>query len=145
MPRTLISFTFLLLIPVLKIERVLFDIQNGRRITMIRLYNLVMDSRHNPLSNIPDTTTRHLVMQMLAWMWCIVFSMSFSSMWIFGITTIAHILLLSAIAITVATFEMAKRKPKYFGGYYTPSRSRAIYIDGKRIELDPNDKGGEHE
>ena len=40
---------------------------------------------------------------------------------------------------------MAKRKPKYFGGYYTPSRSRAIYIDGKRIELDPNDKGGEHE
>ena len=56
-----------------------------------------------------------------------------------------EILLLSAIAITVATFETAKRKPSYFGNYYTPSRSRAIYVDGKRIELDPNDRGGEHE
>ena len=108
-------------------------------------WNIVMNHDKNPLKNIPDTNTRHMIMQVLAWMWCIVFSMSFSSMWIFGITTIAHILLLSAIAITVATFEIAKRKPKYFGGYYTPSRSRAIYVDGKRIELDPKDKGGEHE
>ena len=71
--------------------------------------------------------------------------MYFTSILIFGITTIAHILLFSAIAITVATFETAKRKPRYFGNYYTPSRSRAIYVDGKRIELDPNDRGGEHE
>ena len=60
-------------------------------------------------------------------------------------TTIAHIFILGAIAITVATFETAKRKPRVLGGYYTPSRSRAIYYQGKRIELDPNDKGGEHE
>ena len=71
--------------------------------------------------------------------------MYFTSMWIFGITTIAHILLLSAIAITVSTFETANRKPKFLGGYHTPSRSRAIYFEEKRIELDPNDKGGEHE
>ena len=108
-------------------------------------WNIVMNHDKNPLKNIPDTNTRHMIMQVLAWMWCIVFSMSFSSMWIFGITTIAHILLESAIAITVATYEIAKRKPKYVEGYYTPSRSRAIYVDGKRIELDPNDKGGEHE
>ena len=43
------------------------------------------------------------------------------------------------------TFETANRKPRFFGNYYTPSRSRAIYVGGKRIELDPNDKGGEHE
>jgi hypothetical protein len=30
---------------------------------------------------------------------------------------ILHALLLAAIAITVATFETAKRKPHYFGGY----------------------------
>ena len=53
--------------------------------------------------------------------------------------------LLIAVAVTVITFETARRKPKFFGSYYTPSRCRAIYVDGKRIKLDPNDKGGEHE
>ena len=113
--------------------------------TIVDNWNFIMNHNKNPLKNIPDTNTRHMIMQILAWMWCIVFSMYFSSMWIFGITTIAHIFILAAIAITVATFETAKRKPSIFGGYYTPSRSRAIYHEGKRIELDPNDKGGEHE
>ena len=108
-------------------------------------WDSIMNHNKNPLKNIPDTNTRHMIIQILAWMWCIVFSMYFSSMWIFGITTIAHIFILGAIAITVATFETAKRKPSVLGGYYTPSRSRAIYYQGKRIELDPNDKGGEHE
>ena len=108
-------------------------------------WNIVMNHNKNPLKNIPDTNVRHMIMQVLAWMWCIVFSMDFTSMWIFGITNIAHLILLSAVAVTVITFETAKRKPKFFGSYYTPSRSRAIYVDGKRIELDPNDKGGEHE
>ena len=113
--------------------------------TIVDNWNFIMNHNKNPLKNIPDTNTRHMIMQILAWMWCIVFSMYFSSMWIFGITTIAHIFILGAIAITVTTFETAKRKPGFFGGYYTPSRSRAIYYEGKRIELDPNDKGGEHE
>ena len=113
--------------------------------TIFDNWNSIMNHNKNPLKNIPDTNTRHMIIQILAWMWCIIFSMYFSSMWIFGITTIAHILILGAIAITVATFETAKRKPSIFGGYYTPSRSRAIYYEGKRIELDPNDKGGEHE
>ena len=33
-------------------------------------------------------------MQVLAWMWCIAFSMYFSSMWIFGVTAIAHVIIL---------------------------------------------------
>ena len=115
------------------------------RKTIVDNWDSIMNHNKNPLKNIPDTNTRHMIIQILAWMWCIVFSMYFSSMWIFGITTIAHILILGAIAITVATFETAKRKPSVLGRYYTPSRSRAIYYQGKRIELDPNDKGGEHE
>ena len=113
--------------------------------TIYDWWNIVMNSERNPLKNIQDLHVRHLIMQLLAWMWCIVFSMYFTSMWIFGITIIAHLILLSAVAITVTIFETARRKPKFFGSYYTPSRSRAIYVDGKRIELDPNDKGGEHE
>ena len=116
MPRILINFTFVLLIPFLKIERMLSDKQNGRRITMIRLYNLVMDSRHNPLSNIPDTTTRHLVMQMLAWMWCIVFSMWVGSIVVFGVSAAVHAILLAGIFVTVGVFETAKRRPVHYGG-----------------------------
>ena len=116
MPRTLISLVFVLLLPLLKAERILSDIQNGRRIKMIRLYNLVMDSRHNPLSNIPDTITRHLVMQMLAWMWCIVFSMWLGSIVVFGVSAAVHAVLLAGIFVTVGVFETAKRHPVHYGG-----------------------------
>ena len=115
-------------------------------------WNSVMDSERNPLRHIPDTNTRHMVLQVLAWMWCIAFSSYFSSMWIFGITAIAHVFILAAIVITVATFETAKAKPTFFlrmeqktNGYHTPSRSRYMWYNGKRIELDKNDVGGEHE
>ena len=83
---------------------------------MIKLYDLVMDSRHNPLSNIPDTTTRHLVMQMLAWMWCIVFSMWMGSIVVFGVSAIVHAILLAGVFVTVGVFETAKRHPFHFGG-----------------------------
>ena len=107
----------------------------------------IMNHDRNPLKNIPHTNTRHMIMQVLAWMWCIAFSSYFSSMWIFGITAIAHIIILAAIAVTVATFEMAKSNPRFLMNklYHTPSRARAIYIKGKRYELDPRDVGGEHE
>ena len=116
MSRIFINFVFALVIPFLKAERVLSDIQNGRRIAMIKLYHLVMDSRHNPLSHIPDTNTRHLVMQVLAWMWCIVFSMWMGSILVFGVSAAIHAILLAGVFITVGVFETAKRKPVYFGG-----------------------------
>ena len=111
-------------------------------------WNSIMNHDRNPLKNIPHTNTRHMIMQVLAWMWCIAFSSYFSSVWIFGVTAIAHIIILAAIAITVATFETARRKPDFFlrnDGYHTTSRSRYIYYNGKRYERDPQDMGGEHE
>ena len=83
---------------------------------MIKAYKLIMDSKHNPLSNIPDTNTRHLIMQILAWMWCIIFSMWIGSIVVFGISAIAHALLIAGVFITAGVFETAKRKPQYFGG-----------------------------
>ena len=83
---------------------------------MIKLYNLIMDSKHNPLSHIPDTNTRHMVMQVLAWMWCIIFGMSVGSITVFGISAVAHALLIAGVFITAGVFETAKRKPTYFGG-----------------------------
>jgi len=117
-------------------------------------WNSIMDHNANPLRNIPDLNTRHMVMQVLAWMWCIVFSMYFSSMWVFGITAIAHLIVLAAIAITVGTFSVAKNKPELFklrtDGYHSVSRNRSyvIYHDDKgqpqKIYMDKNDPGGEH-
>ena len=107
-------------------------------------WNSVMNMEHNPLKHIPDLQARHMILQCLAWTWCTAFSISFGSMWIFGFTAVAHVALLAAIVITVATFETAKRKPHFFmkNGYHTPSRARTIYVNGKKIE-DPY--GGEHE
>ena len=115
-------------------------------------WNGVMNMDKNPLRHIPDTNTRHMVLQVLAWMWCIVFSMWVGSFWIMGASMSADVLILGAIAVTVATFETAKRKPTFFlrlekgtNGYHTPSRSRHMWYNGKKIELDKNDVGGEHE
>ena len=110
-------------------------------------WNSVMNADKNPLKNIPDLNTRHMVLQVLAWMWCIMFSLYFGSMWVFGITAIAHVFILAAVVLTVATFETARQRPDFFVKFptSTPSRSRNMYWNGQKIELDPQDRGGEHE
>ena len=116
-------------------------------------WNGIMNANINPLRHIPDTNTRHMVLQVLAWMWCIVFSMYVGSIFVMGVTMIAHVIFLAAIVVTVATFETAKNNSSIFklrlehktNGYHTPSRTRYMYYNGKRIELDKNDPGGEHE
>ena len=80
-------------------------------------WNSVMDHEKNPLSAIPDFSTRHMIMQVLAWIWCIVFGMIVGSMWLGIASMLLHVLLIAAIAITVTTFETAKRKPNLFGAY----------------------------
>ena len=75
-----------------------------------------MDHNMNPLSKIPDLGIRHVVMQILAWMWCIIFSMSVGSITVFGVSAVAHALFIAGVVITVGTFETARRKPQYFGG-----------------------------
>ena len=112
-------------------------------------WNGVMNMDKNPLRHIPDTNTRHMVLQVLAWMWCIVFSMWVGSFWVMGASMIAHAFILAAIVVTVATFETAKRKPHLFSlrpGYHSVSRTRqTMWINGQRVKLDANDPGGEHE
>ena len=66
---------------------------------MTNLYKLIMDSRHNPLRNIPDMNTRHMIMQVLAWMWCIIFSMYLGSIVAFGISAMIHAVLIAGIFI----------------------------------------------
>ena len=115
-------------------------------------WNSVMDMEKNPLRHIPDLQTRHMVLQILAWMWATTFSLWVGSIYAFGVSTIAHLVIIAAIVVTVGTFETAKRRPTFFlrmehgtNGYHTPSRTRYMWHNGKRIPLDKGDVGGEHE
>ena len=107
-------------------------------------WNGVMNMDVNPLKHIPDLQVRHLVLQILAWMWCIVFSMYIGSWIVMGVSMVAHALLLTAIVITVGTFNVAKTNPGFFKKFptSTPSRARTLWIEGRPYK-DPY--GGEHE
>ena len=117
------------------------------RETIYDMWNSVMNADHNPLKNIPSLQTRHMILQILAWTWASSFALAYGSLWIWGFSMVAHLCIIAAIVVTVATFETAKRNPTFFlkSGYHTPSRSRYMWYDGKRIPLDKNDVGGEHE
>ena len=81
---------------------------------ILNMWNGVMDHRINPLKHIDDLQTRHIVMQFLAWIWCIIFSMSVGSMTVFGISAVAHALLVAGVVATVATFKVAQHRPNSF-------------------------------
>ena len=119
-------------------------VENIMRQWVYDCWNGVMDAERNPLRHIPHSQTRHMILQILAWVWCATFAQLVGSWYIFGFSAIAHVILLATIVLTVATFETAKRRPTFFlrGGYHTPSRARTIWVNGKKIE-DPY--GGEHE
>ena len=121
----------------------------GMRKFVYDSWNSVMDADKNPLRHIPDLNTRHLVLQVLAWMWCIVFAIIVGSWTVFGISAVVHVILLAAIAITVGTFEVARKNPAFFikkNGYHSFPRARqTMWINGEKVKLDKNDPGGEHE
>ena len=79
------------------------------------IWSLIMNSSLNPLKNIPDLAVRHWIMQILAFMWSGVFSIYIiESIYVFGMTAIAHALLIMAIFFTAIVFETARRKPEVF-------------------------------
>ena len=75
-----------------------------------KIYKLPMYARWNPLNAIPDLAMKHLIMQLLACMWCIIFLLYFGSWIIFGLTASAHFLLIFGIFITAATFAKSTEK-----------------------------------
>ena len=78
------------------------------------IYNSIMRRKYNPLANIPNVATGHLLMQVLAWMWCVIFSMGMGSIYVFGVTAIAHAIIIAGIFITATTFYTARVAPSFF-------------------------------
>lgn len=76
-----------------------------------------MDYEKNPLSGIPSLATRHMIMQVLAWMWVIAFTIATGTWAYAGMNVILHTVLIAAIVVTVGVFETAKHKPSMFKAY----------------------------
>mgnify|MGYP001441726155 CR=1 FL=1 len=128
--------------------------RNNMRQFIFDSYNAVMDHNRNPLRHIKDFNTRHMITQLLAWMWCIVFSLMVGSWTVFGYTAVAHFVFLIAVFITVGTFAVAEKSPSTFNfvkGYHSYGRSRdyVVYHDKEgmpfKVPLGKGDPGGEHE
>ena len=76
--------------------------------TIAEIWDAVMDNRHNPLRHL-DMASQHYLMQVLGWMWSMVFSLSFLSIFQFGYVWLAHLLLIAGVAMTVAVFRQAEK------------------------------------
>ena len=87
------------------------------REAIVNMWNSVMNADVNTLNNIPSLQARHMILQILAWTWASSFALAYGSLWIWGFSMIAHLCIIAAIVVTVATFETAKRKPTVFAGY----------------------------
>ena len=78
---------------------------------VISSWDALMDSRHNPLRHL-DLASQHYFMQVLGWMWSMVFSLSFLSIFQFGIVWAAHLLIVGGAAMTVALFRESEKQQK---------------------------------
>ncbi len=70
-------------------------------------WNAVMDNRFNPLKYM-GLAQRHYLMQVLAWMWSMIFSLSFLSIYAFGYVWISHLLVIGGVFITISIFKRAE-------------------------------------
>lgn len=84
------------------------------RSLIVFLWNYVFDHEASPLRHIPDFGVRHLVFQMLGWMWAISFSVAIGSYTILAVSLLGHAVLIGAAAITVATYTAATKRPEMF-------------------------------
>lgn len=76
---------------------------------VLNSWGAVMDNRRNPLRHL-DLASQHYFMQVLGWMWSMVFSLTFFSIFQFGITWAVHALLCAGVCMTVSVFREAEKQ-----------------------------------
>jgi hypothetical protein len=84
------------------------------RATIVHAWNYVFNHEISPLRHIPDIGTRHLILQVLGWMWAICFALALGSYTLLGVSLLGHAVLIAAAAITVATYTTAATRPAVF-------------------------------
>ena len=81
---------------------------------VVSVWNYVFDHEISPLRHIPDVGTRHYVLQVLALMWAVAFSVALGSYTLLAFSVLGHAVLIAAATITVATYTVAAKKPAMF-------------------------------
>ena len=81
------------------------------------------------MRNIPEGNIRHMVYQILGWMWAIAFSVAIGSYTFLAVSLIGHAVLIGAAAMTVAVYTTATVKPELFVKKAGWGRS----VDGEHI------------
>lgn len=94
---------------------------------IVYAWGYIFDHRISPLRHIPDVATRHMILQILGWMWACAFSLAIGSYTMLGVSLLGHAFLIGAAAITVATYTTAATNPQVF-----------VRVSGRR-------RDGEHE
>ena len=77
--------------------------------TVKTAWDAVMNEERNPLRTFP-LMTAHMLMQILAWMWSVIFSLAVGSYLVFGITVVGHTLIVAGLIITLAVFRQAEQR-----------------------------------
>ena len=77
-------------------------------------WNFIFNHEVSPLRHIPDVGTRHMILQVLGWIWAVAFSVAIGSYALLPASLIAHAVLMAAAAITAATYTAASVKPGLF-------------------------------
>ena len=77
-------------------------------------WNYIFDHEVSPLRHIPDVATRHMILQILGWMWAVAFSVAIGSYSLLPASLVGHVVLIAAAAITTATYTAAANKPGLF-------------------------------
>ncbi len=84
---------------------------------IVQAWNHVFNHEVSPLRHIPDVATRHMILQILGWMWAVAFSVAIGSYALLPASLLAHAALVAAATITVATYTAAANKPVIFKSY----------------------------
>ena len=95
---------------------------------IVNSWDAVMDNQHNPLRHL-DLASQHYFMQILGWMWSMMFSLTFLSIYHFGLTWMAHLLVFGGVAMTVAVFRESARRGATFaaGSMALSGASRCVW------------------
>jgi hypothetical protein len=76
---------------------------------IVSSWDAVMDNERNPLPHL-DLASQQYFMQVLGWMWSMAFSLTFLSMYHFGLTWVALLIVFAGAAMTVAMFRESERQ-----------------------------------
>ena len=81
---------------------------------IVYAWNFIFNADVSPLRHIPDVARRHLVLQALGLMWAVSSTIAIGSYTIMAASIVGHIVLIGAVAVTVAIYTAASIKPKLF-------------------------------